>query len=46
MQGQRDKHLGVTITSFGTFDEINLPKYPPELEYPEYKEIVEDNEIL
>ena len=40
--GQRDKHLGVTITSFGTFDEINLPKYPPELEYPE---IEEDNEM-
>ena len=43
--GQRDKHLGVRITSFGTFDEINLPKYPPELEYHEYKEIEEDNEI-
>ena len=43
--GQRDKHLGITITSFDAFDEINLPKYPPELEYPEYKEIEDNNEI-
>ena len=42
--GQKNKHLGVTITSFGTFDKINLPKYPPKLEYPD-EEIEEDNEI-
>ena len=30
--GQKNKHLGVTITCFGTINVINYPKYPPELE--------------
>ena len=42
---QKNKHLGVTITSFGTLNAINYPKYPPELVYPDYKEIEENNEI-
>ena len=37
--GQKNKHLGVTITSFGTLNITGLPKYPPELEYPEYDEV-------
>ena len=28
--GQNNKHLGVTITSFGTINVIIIPKYPPE----------------
>ena len=42
---QKNKHLGVTITSFGTLNAINYPKYPPELEYPKYEKIKESSEI-
>ena len=41
---QKNKHLRVTITSFGTLNAINCHKYPPELEYPKC-EIEESSEI-
>ena len=39
---EKNKDLGVTITGFGTLNPVNYPKYPPELELPEY----EDNEEI
>ena len=39
---QKNKHLGVTIKSFGTLNVINYRKYPPELEYPKYEEEIEE----
>ena len=39
---QKKKNLGVTITRFGTLNPVDYPKYPPELELPEY----EDNEDI
>ena len=36
---QKNKHLGTTITSFGTLNIMGLPKYPPELEYPKYDDV-------
>ena len=39
---EKNKDLGVTITRFGTLNLVNYPKYPPELELPEY----EDNEEI
>ena len=37
--GQKNKHLGVTITSCGALNVINHPKYPPELGIKEESEI-------
>ena len=39
---EKNKDLGVTITRFGTLNLVDYPKYPPELELPEY----EDNEEI
>ena len=39
---EKNKDLGVTITRFRTLNPVNYPKYPPELELPEY----EDNEEI
>ena len=39
---EKNKDLGVTITRFGTLNPIDYPKYPPELELPEY----EDNDEI
>ena len=39
---EKNKDLGVTITRFGTVNPVDYPKYPPELELPEY----EDNEEI
>ena len=39
---EKNKDLGVTITRFGTLNPVDYPKYPPELELPEYK----DNEEI
>ena len=39
---EKNKDLGVTITRFGTLNPVDYPKYPPELELPEY----EDNEEI
>ena len=39
---EKNKDLGVTITRFGTLNPVDYPKYPPELESPEY----EDNEEI
>ena len=44
--GQKDKHLGVTITSFGTINVINFPKYPPELEIKEESDIDYDTPTI
>ena len=41
-RSEKNKDLGVTITRFGTLNPVNYPKYPPELELPEY----EDNEEI
>ena len=38
----KNKDFGVTITRFGTLNLVDYPKYPPELELPEYK----DNEEI
>ena len=37
---QKNRHLGVTITTAGTLNPVNYPGYPPELTLHEY----EDNE--
>ena len=37
-----NKHLGVTITRAGTINLVDYPKYPPELEFHEYKDSEED----
>ena len=39
---EKNKDLGVMITRFGTLNLVDYPKYPPELELPEY----EDNEEI
>ena len=39
---QKDKDLGVMITRAGTLNSVDYPKYPSELELPEY----EDNEEI
>ena len=39
---EENKDLGVTITRFGMLNPVDYPKYPPELELPEY----EDNEEI
>ena len=39
---EKNKDLGATITRFGTLNPIDYPKYPPELELPEYQ----DNEEI
>ena len=39
---EKNKDLGVMITRFGTLHLVDYPKYPPELELPEY----EDNEEI
>ena len=39
---EKNKDLGLTITRFGTLNPVDYPKYPPELELPEY----EDNEEI
>ena len=39
---EKNKDLGVTITRLGTLNPVDYPKYPPELELPEY----EDNEEI
>ena len=39
---EKNKDLGVMITRFGTLNPVDYPKYPPELELPEY----EDNEEI
>ena len=36
---KKNKHLGVTITRAGLINLVNYPKYPPELEIPEYKSL-------
>ena len=36
---EKNKHLGVTITSTGVINPVSYPKYPPELEIPEYKSL-------
>ena len=41
-RSEKNKDLGVTITRFGTLNPVDYPKYPPELELPEY----EDNEEI
>ena len=33
---ERNKHLGVTITSTGVINPVNYPVYPPEFKLPEY----------
>ena len=35
---EKNKDLGVTITRFGTLNQVDYPKYPPELELPEDNE--------
>ena len=44
--GQKNKHLGVTITSFGTINVINYPKYPPELEIKEKNNVDYDTPTI
>ena len=39
---EKNEDLGVTTTRFGTLNPVDYPKYPPELELPEYK----DNEEI
>ena len=36
---KKNKHLGVTITRAGLINSTSYPKYPPELELPEYKSL-------
>ena len=36
---KKNKHLGVTITRAGVINFTVYPKYPPELEIPEYKSL-------
>ena len=36
---ERNKHLGVTITSAGVINSVSYPEYPPELKIPEYKSL-------
>ena len=37
---EKNKQLGVTITRAGVINfPVNYPKYPPELEIPEYKSL-------
>ena len=36
---KKNKHLGVTIARAGIINPVNYPKYPPELEIPEYKSL-------
>ena len=33
---KKNKHLGVTLTRAGLINPVSYPKYPPELEIPEY----------
>ena len=37
---ERNKHLGVTITSTGVINLVSYPKYPPELEILKYESLV------
>ena len=39
---EKNKHLGVTITKFGTINPVNYPVYPLELKLREYED---DNKI-
>ena len=36
---ERNKHLGVTITSAEVINSVSYPEYPPELKIPEYKSL-------
>ena len=37
---ERNKHLGVTVTSAGVINPVSYPKYPAELEIPKYESLV------
>ena len=40
---EKNKHLGVTITRAGTLNQVDYPKYPPELKLHEYDDNNEEN---
>ena len=40
---EKNKHLGVTITRTGTLNQVDYPKYPPELKLHEYDDNNEEN---
>ena len=43
---EKNKDLGVTITKFGTLNPVDYPKYPRELELPEYENYEDINCLL
>ena len=43
--GEKNKHLGVTITKPGTLNPVNYPGYPPELKLHEYKDNKEEDQF-